>query len=292
MLFAAAIPLWAMQAILARAFYAAGDTLTPMLAGTLVTPPRCRSTGSASARSASTGLVLPRTRHLPAHGGLAPAPAAAARDGRSAPTSAGHAARVRRRCVAAVPTWAASALGPARAALGPRARPRAARRRRPGVPRGGGAAGAPARRHRRGGHVRPRLAASAAGLPSRAMTPPTARRASQELINRLTAIYRAVRADLSDIILGAVLETDAVDEGGGERLRRAARLACQPGERDRSWRTRSRTRCAACAPTMIRHLHRLRPQIPFERLRAVPWTHALRGDEARFDRRHAHHPTL
>jgi putative peptidoglycan lipid II flippase len=36
MLFAAAIPLWAMQAILARAFYATGDTLTPMVAGTLV----------------------------------------------------------------------------------------------------------------------------------------------------------------------------------------------------------------------------------------------------------------
>ena len=36
MVFAAAIPLWAMQAILARAFYAAGDTLTPMVAGTIV----------------------------------------------------------------------------------------------------------------------------------------------------------------------------------------------------------------------------------------------------------------
>jgi putative peptidoglycan lipid II flippase len=36
MVFAAAIPLWAMQAILARAFYAGGDTLTPMVAGTLV----------------------------------------------------------------------------------------------------------------------------------------------------------------------------------------------------------------------------------------------------------------
>ena len=36
MLFAAAIPLWAMQAIVARAFYAAGDTLTPAVAGTLV----------------------------------------------------------------------------------------------------------------------------------------------------------------------------------------------------------------------------------------------------------------
>jgi putative peptidoglycan lipid II flippase len=36
MVFAVAIPLWAMQAILARAFYATGDTLTPMVAGTIV----------------------------------------------------------------------------------------------------------------------------------------------------------------------------------------------------------------------------------------------------------------
>jgi putative peptidoglycan lipid II flippase len=36
-LFAVTIPLWGMQAILARAFYAAGDTLTPAVAGTLVT---------------------------------------------------------------------------------------------------------------------------------------------------------------------------------------------------------------------------------------------------------------
>jgi putative peptidoglycan lipid II flippase len=35
--FALAIPLWAMQGILARAFYACGDTLTPMVAGTVVT---------------------------------------------------------------------------------------------------------------------------------------------------------------------------------------------------------------------------------------------------------------
>lgn len=35
--FALAIPLWAMQAMVARAFYATGDTLTPMLSGTIVT---------------------------------------------------------------------------------------------------------------------------------------------------------------------------------------------------------------------------------------------------------------
>ncbi|GAC1353189.1 MAG: hypothetical protein NVSMB1_24030 [Polyangiales bacterium] len=34
--FAVAIPLWAMQGIVSRAFYAAGDTLTPMLGGTAV----------------------------------------------------------------------------------------------------------------------------------------------------------------------------------------------------------------------------------------------------------------
>jgi putative peptidoglycan lipid II flippase len=37
MLFAVAIPLWGMQGIVARAFYATRDTLTPMLGGTLVT---------------------------------------------------------------------------------------------------------------------------------------------------------------------------------------------------------------------------------------------------------------
>ena len=36
-LFAVAIPLWGLQGIIARAFYAAGDTLVPMAAGTLVT---------------------------------------------------------------------------------------------------------------------------------------------------------------------------------------------------------------------------------------------------------------
>jgi putative peptidoglycan lipid II flippase len=37
MVFAAAVPLWALQALLARAFYAAGNTWLPMLAGTAVT---------------------------------------------------------------------------------------------------------------------------------------------------------------------------------------------------------------------------------------------------------------
>jgi len=36
-IFAAAVPLWAMQGLAARAFYAAGNTLTPMIAGTAVT---------------------------------------------------------------------------------------------------------------------------------------------------------------------------------------------------------------------------------------------------------------
>src|SRR5262249_25877188 len=35
--FAAAVPLWAVQGLAARAFYAARDTLTPMIAGTAIT---------------------------------------------------------------------------------------------------------------------------------------------------------------------------------------------------------------------------------------------------------------
>jgi putative peptidoglycan lipid II flippase len=37
MIFAAAVPLWAIQGLTARAFYAARNTLTPMIAGTLIT---------------------------------------------------------------------------------------------------------------------------------------------------------------------------------------------------------------------------------------------------------------
>jgi putative peptidoglycan lipid II flippase len=58
MLFAAAIPLWAMQAILARAFYAAGDTLTPMVAGTLVAAASLPIYWAASRTLGVIGLVL------------------------------------------------------------------------------------------------------------------------------------------------------------------------------------------------------------------------------------------
>ncbi|HEX9101738.1 MAG TPA: lipid II flippase MurJ [Polyangia bacterium] len=58
MLFAAAIPLWAMQAILARAFYAAGDTLTPMVAGTLVSAASLPIYWLLSRTVGTIGLVL------------------------------------------------------------------------------------------------------------------------------------------------------------------------------------------------------------------------------------------
>lgn len=58
MLFAAAIPLWAMQAIVARAFYAAGDTLTPAVAGTLVTVATIPIYWAMSRLLGSNGLVV------------------------------------------------------------------------------------------------------------------------------------------------------------------------------------------------------------------------------------------
>jgi putative peptidoglycan lipid II flippase len=58
MVFAAAIPLWAMQAILARAFYATGDTLTPMVAGTLVSVVSLPIYWIASRTLGVLGLVL------------------------------------------------------------------------------------------------------------------------------------------------------------------------------------------------------------------------------------------
>jgi putative peptidoglycan lipid II flippase len=57
-LFALAIPLWAMQAIVARAFYAAGDTLTPMVAGTLVSALSLPIYWLASRTLGTIGLVL------------------------------------------------------------------------------------------------------------------------------------------------------------------------------------------------------------------------------------------
>ena len=58
MLFATAIPLWAMQAILARAFYATGDTLTPMVAGTIVAAASLPIYWVASRTLGVIGLVL------------------------------------------------------------------------------------------------------------------------------------------------------------------------------------------------------------------------------------------
>jgi putative peptidoglycan lipid II flippase len=56
--FAVAIPLWAMQAILARAFYATGDTLTPMVAGTVISALSLPIYWIASRTFGVIGLVL------------------------------------------------------------------------------------------------------------------------------------------------------------------------------------------------------------------------------------------
>lgn len=75
-IFAAAVPLWALQGIVSRLFYAARNTLTPMLAGTAVTLASLplyalahRAAGATGLAAASgVGILL----HTLAIGGLAP----------------------------------------------------------------------------------------------------------------------------------------------------------------------------------------------------------------------------
>lgn len=57
-IFAAAVPLWALQALLARAFYAAGNTWLPMLAGTAVTVISLPIYAFAYHHHGATGLAL------------------------------------------------------------------------------------------------------------------------------------------------------------------------------------------------------------------------------------------
>jgi putative peptidoglycan lipid II flippase len=56
--FAAAVPLWALQALLARAFYAAGNTWLPMLAGTVVTALSLPAYAFAYHHHGATGLAV------------------------------------------------------------------------------------------------------------------------------------------------------------------------------------------------------------------------------------------
>ena len=133
------------------------------------------------------------------------------------------------------------------------------------------------------GFIEQRCCGDASGRYLRAHDPQQRDQLRKELIDRLTVIYRAVRADLSAIIVGAALEPDAEDEaeeGAADELRA---LAASLEDRDRQLahsiedalrRMRSDTYgvCIDCGR-----------EIPVARLRAVPWTLRCADDEARVE---------
>lgn len=113
----------------------------------------------------------------------------------------------------------------------------------------------------------------------------------QELIERLTDIYRHARADLSAIIVGAAFERDAEDEAEESAIDELRALDSSLERRDRE-----------LAHSIEDALRRMRGddygvcidcgrEIPFERLRAVPWTLRCADDEERIEG-HRPHATL
>ena len=293
MLFAAAIPLWAMQAIVSRAFYAAGDTLTPAVAGTLVTAMSLPIYWLGFRTLDTNGLVIASDIGIFMHTAalMLLLPRRLDTVGRRniiVGTLRGY-ARGRGRGAAGV---GGERLAAARQAARAPAHAGAPRRRRPGVRVAGGALGAPARgqRHRRL-HRAADLAATEASATFRAMTAREREQLRQELIDRLTEIYRAVRADLSAITVGAALEPDPEDEAEEGAIDELRALDASLEDRERN-----------LAHSIEDALRRMRGddygicidcgrEIPFERLRAVPWTLRCAPDEERVEGRRTH-PTL
>lgn len=105
----------------------------------------------------------------------------------------------------------------------------------------------------------------------------------KELIDRLTEIYRAVRADLSAITVEGALQPDAGDESEESAIDELRALDSSLEERDRQ-----------LAHSIEDALRRMRSddygvcidcgrEIPFDRLRAVPWTLRCADDEERIE---------
>ena len=124
------------------------------------------------------------------------------------------------------------------------------------------------------------------------MTPTERNQLREELIDRLTAIYRNVRADLSAIIVGAAFERDAGDESEEGAIDELRALDSSLEERDRE--------LAHSIEDALRRMHGddygvcidCGREIPIARLRAVPWTLRCADDEERVEGRRERHPTL
>lgn len=113
----------------------------------------------------------------------------------------------------------------------------------------------------------------------------------RELIDRLVAIYRTVRAEIDAETVGAALEAepmDEADEGVDDELwsiaadldQRDKNLAHLIEDALRRMRRDGYGTCVDCGQ-----------EIPLERLRLVPWTERCVDDEARLEER-TRHPTL
>ncbi len=123
------------------------------------------------------------------------------------------------------------------------------------------------------------------------MTPAQREELRRELIDRLTEIYRKVRTDLSAAVVDRAMESDPTDEAEESVHEELRDLAARLGDRERM-----------LAHAIEDALRRLRNQdfgvcidcgreIPYERLRVVPWTLRCADDQERVERTHGA-PTL
>jgi RNA polymerase-binding protein DksA len=125
------------------------------------------------------------------------------------------------------------------------------------------------------------------------MTAAQRKQLRQELVDRLIVIYQGVRENLSAHTIDQALDTDPKDEAEEGAIDELRALDAGLGERDRElahsiedalrrMRSDEYGICSACGR-----------EIPFERLRAVPWTMRCAEDESRAEAgQRTTHPTL
>lgn len=112
-----------------------------------------------------------------------------------------------------------------------------------------------------------------------------------ELIDRLVAIYRTVRAEIDAETVGAALEADPMDEADQGVDDELWSIAADLDARDKN--------LAHSIEDALRRMRRddygicvdCGQEIPFERLRLVPWTDRCVEDEERAEGQSTH-PTL
>jgi RNA polymerase-binding transcription factor DksA len=110
----------------------------------------------------------------------------------------------------------------------------------------------------------------------------------RELIDRLTVIYQSVRDNLSVITVADALKQDPSDEAEESAIDELRALDASLDDRERhqahaiedALRRMSSDQFGICIGCGRR--------IPFERMRAVPWTMRCAEDEARVEIRYAH----